>query len=254
MEAEPLDLAPLGALPRLNHLMLQQGFYQELHQLKCLTRLDCIDATITHTQEFTPTLQHLEVQESYLHNKHAQGLSVCTALTQLVWCSALMLENDKEVYLDEDLSIVPSNMRLLTQLHTLHLDTDTPTDNCAYLHWVSEITSLQDLIICFSSSDINVVQCASMLTRLTRLQIRGLCATPDEPPAVNVDIDWHRLQALQELSICTVKLKLGNSVAGLVQLRHLRLSSFIGITFDGQHVIDRLFCCCHQISSCPSMS
>lgn len=103
-EAEPLDLAPLGALPRLNHLMLQQGFYQELHQLKCLTRLDCIDATITHTQEFTPTLQHLEVQDSYLHNKHAQGLSVCTALTQLVWCSALMLENDKEVYLDEDLS------------------------------------------------------------------------------------------------------------------------------------------------------
>ena len=58
--AERLDLAPLGFLPRLNHVVLI-GCFQGLHHLAGLTRLDCTNAFIWDVQKFTPTLHHLEI-------------------------------------------------------------------------------------------------------------------------------------------------------------------------------------------------
>ena len=45
--------------------------------------------------------------------------------------------------------------------------------------------------------------------------------------------EWHRLHALQDLSICSVRLQFGNGVAGLMHLYHLKSVSFAGSTFDG---------------------
>ena len=50
----------------------------------------------------------------------------------------------------------------------------------------------------------------------------------DELPVANVDIEWHRLHALQDLSICHVRLQLGQGTVGLLQLHHLRHISFAG--------------------------
>ena len=44
----------------------------------------------------------------------------------------------------------------------------------------------------------------------------------------NVDIEWHRLHVLQDLSICRVRLQLGQGIVGLLQLHHLRHISFAG--------------------------
>ena len=92
---QDLDLAPLGVLPTLKHLLLA-GQFQQLHCLAGLTRLECNGAIVSGVQEFAPNLQYLRADDSDLLGIHTQGLSSCTALTQLILNSAhLQLNNNK---------------------------------------------------------------------------------------------------------------------------------------------------------------
>ena len=229
--AERLDLAPLGGLPRLQHLVLH-GQFQELHHLAGLTRLECIMAVVADVQEFAPSLEDLTIEDSHLLDMHTQGFSSCTALTHLELSNVSLMDSNEKEYLDADLSVIPTNIELLTQLHTLHLSTssDEGIAHTANLGWISHLTSLQDLSISCDRSRGQVLQDVLSLTRLTRLDILGLSDSLNK--VLDLNIEWHRLQALQELSLCKCRLHLGHDVAGLLQLHHLRHISFAESTID----------------------
>ena len=135
-------MAPLGVLPTLKHLLLV-GQFQQLHCLAGLTRLECSEALVSGVGEFAPNLQYLRAVDSHLLGIHTQGLSSCTALTQLILNVPHLEDNNENMYLDSALSLVPSNIGLLTQLHTLELGTDSEAQDVANLQWITELTSLQ---------------------------------------------------------------------------------------------------------------
>ncbi|KAL3155098.1 hypothetical protein ABBQ38_011160 [Trebouxia sp. C0009 RCD-2024] len=244
---ERLDLESLGSLPKLKHLVLD-GDFRELQHLAGLTHLECIEAGVSGIQAFkcASILQFLEVHHSCLSEFQTQGLSICTALTQLVWSDSSLTDHHDHLYLDSNMNQVPAKIALLTRLHTLHLTTGDG-EKAANLEWISNLTSLHALSVSFGISYGQVAQHALPLTNLTQLSIQGLPYSLDEPFAamagnevdpvyvLNIDVGWHRLQALQELFLCDCKLKLGSGVAGLFQLHRLRHISFAGSTIhDGK--------------------
>lgn len=226
--AHGLDLTPLRVLPSLTNLILS-GSFRQLHQLTGLTRLVCIRAWVSERQAFAPMLQHLEFQTSSLSGINTQGLSACTALTQLVWRNALMQDSNQEWYLDSALSVVPTDIGLLTQLHTLDLSIGPRAEFSPILEWLTELISLQELRVNFCRCD--VIHHALLLTQLTCLKVLGQPDWVRELPFVHLEGEWHRLQALQELCICQLILQLGKGFAGLLQVECLRQISFAGNTF-----------------------
>lgn len=221
---QQLDVAALGLLSSLSHLKLT-GRFKGLHHLVGLTLLECTSAIVVGVQELAPTLQHLVFTDSFLDGIHVQGLSAFTALTQLVLNHAL-LAGISGLYLDQDLTVVPANVGLLTQLHTLVLSKFGYKHEVAKLAWIAELTRLQDLRISFYNSQ--QVDYALLLAKLTRLDISGLNDHDVVSQTMNIDCEWHKLQSLQEKSICRFSLRLGRGIASLLQLQHLRHMSFKG--------------------------
>ena len=194
---EALDLTSLGVLPNLNHLNLS-GRFKQLHHLTCLSRLVCTHVGLYETQAFAPTLQHLAVDFSYMTGIHAQGLSLNTALTQLVWRNSLMWDINQGVHFNPSFSVRPTNLGLLTQLHTLELRTDYGSDDVTNLEWVTELTSLQELSVTFCC---HIMQHVLLLTKLTCLKVSGQRhKTQKSVPDANLDIEWQRLQ--DSCSLC----------------------------------------------------
>ena len=234
-DPDVLDLAPLGSLPSLNHLVLQVGHFKDLHHLSGLTRLACKHAIVSGVQRLAPTLQHLQIEHGIFDGIDTQGLSACPDLTQLVLINAVVVGNNDVMYLNSAMSLVPANIELLTQLHTLHISAlpRNYSRAVANLAWVSLLTSLEDLSIRFEHAPDDMLRNAFLLTKLTRLVLTGNSQLPDD--ASDLGIEWHRLQALQTLSIHA--LHLGPSVAGLLRLRHLRQVSFSAVTLrsDSDH-------------------
>ena len=152
-------------LPSLSHLILE-GSYKQLHNLVGLMELECSSAKISDVQELAPKLQLLAIRNSSLLGVCMQGLSSCTALTQLELENPCSIQENGQEYLDRGLSLNPTNIRLLAQLHTLQLHTH---DNLveANVEWISQLTSLQDLSMSFGGRHENVIQHVLLLTRVT---------------------------------------------------------------------------------------
>ena len=127
-EDSTIDLAPLGVLPSLRSLALRGGRYDGLSHLTRLTRLDFTDALNSDDSQLAPTLQHLSVQDGDLDDVPCeQGLSTCTALTQLVFNK---VRYSSGLY-DEDRMAAcglteANDTQLLTQLRTLDITTYMP--------------------------------------------------------------------------------------------------------------------------------
>ena len=208
-----LDLSPLGGLPKLSHLALK-GAFRELYHLTGLTRLVCSQCEI-YGVKFPTTLQYLDIEASTLLRVQEQGFAACIALTQLVLLDALtegfMDTNDDLVWATDMSDVVgmSSSFGFPTQLERLQLSTGT--SHPASLEGISNLISLQELGIFLtetyhssdsdSNSDIDrdsdVLQHVSLLTQLTYLTISTRGHFCGEAPMVNVDIEWHRLHALQ---------------------------------------------------------
>lgn len=135
----------------------------------------------------------------------------------------------------------------LGQLHTLELNNIVWADSViSNVIWISTLTSLKDLSVCFHSNDIYLIRHALLLTILTRLhilaQLRVGVIDVDDQPVLSIAMAWHKLQALQDLSICGFSLQLSpvecgfhtRGVAGLLRLPHLRVVSFVGSTTLGE--------------------
>ena len=191
---------------------------------------------------------HLVVQNSSLWGIHTKGLSGCTALTKLEFRRPHRTHSNKEVYLNPDLTLVHADIGLLTQLHTMDLTVSSNLDGRINLEWNSALTCLQDLSISFSGSHGKMLQHAAVLTNLTSLDItsRNAPSDPDGMSVLSIKIKWHRLQSLQCLSIRGVRLELGDGVAGLLQLHHLRKILFAGSMTDGEQNNGR---CCFFVQS-----
>lgn len=98
--------------------------------------------------DFVPTLQKLTVYDSSLLDIHTQDFSACTAMTQLeLWNTRLVKANGQH-YMDHALSLFPANIGLLTQLHTLCVNTGGSGAK-ANVEWISQLMSLQDIKMSF---------------------------------------------------------------------------------------------------------
>ena len=232
-QVDHLDLAPLGGLLRLNHLGLH-GRFKELHHLKGLTHLECNTSRVLDVHVFAPALQYLAIEESDLEGIHAQGLQACTALTHLLLENACLKGNNAEVYLDGNLSVVSTIIGQLTRLHTLSISTNITAHVLVQLNWVSELTSLQDLSMGFDQNHGSVFHHLSTLTKLTHWDIYGYDDL-DEAPVFHVDFEWHKLQALQYLSLESKKLSFGRNICGLLRLPQLQQCSFAGSATCGSY-------------------
>ena len=118
--------------------------------------------------------------------------------------------------------MIPTGMRFLTQLHTLHLSTGEIEDiyGVASLCGISQMIPLADLSMSFGKRDEDIMRGVTLLTNLTRLAVKGLGDC--EETEVNINIAWHKLRALQELSICNCTMRLGRRIHGLLKLDKLQ--------------------------------
>jgi len=256
--AAHLDLAPLQALPKLKDLILR-GNFRRVHHLAVLTGLECISGSVMGGQicKFAPILRRLVVDEGTLMGPNAQGVAACTALTELILEKACLsfgndCSSDDDDYSSGDdvnawgrwddgsdapyyntvystrgvFSMIPTGMRFLTQLHKLHLSTGEIEDLCgvANLCGISQMIPLADLSMSFGKCDEDIMQSVTLLTNLTRLAVKGLGDC--EETEVNINIAWHKLRALQELSICNCTMRLGRRIRGLLELDKLQQISF----------------------------
>ena len=162
-------------------------------------------------------------------------------LGQLVLGDCILRVHGGKLYWDEDMTVVPVNIVMLTQLHTLHLSSSSTDfgDPQPNFGWVSQLASLQDLtVICDYSHD-QLLQHALLLTNLTRLHIAGVVQQNISirhcVKVLNIDIEWHRLQALQELLLCNYTLLPGQNLCGLLQLQHLKHISLSVSTVNYEH-------------------
>ena len=230
---ESLDLQPLQGLQLLKCLHLQ-GCYHQLDHLASLTSLCCVHAQVVNNQDcsFVPVLQCLKLVNSTFLGLHTQSLSACTALTELIFESSCLSDKDGKDYIDEDLSLVPSRMTLLTELRKLHLSTGfREITKAAHLEWISHLTFLEDLSISSGDCQSNVLQPMSQLVNLTRLVFTG---SDGHWPALTADLDWHRFQGLNILVIHNCKVLLGPGIGGLLLLPKLKQISFDACEFLGE--------------------
>lgn len=169
------------------------------------------DGDLTLKQNHLEVHQHLAIITSGLWGVNIQGLSAYKALTKLVWRCSLMRDINHHIYLDPPLSVIPTNIDLLTQLSTLDLSTHTRASGVTSLEWVTKLTSLQMTLCCC-----DVIQHVLSLTKLTYLNVSDQRRwIQDTLPEANLDMDRHRLQDLQELYMSQVMLQLGQGTAGL---------------------------------------
>ncbi len=116
--------------------------------------------------------------------------------------------------------MISTGMGLLTQLHKLHLSTGQNLHSVADLCWISQMTPLADLSMSFGKCYEDIMQGVTLLTNLTRLAVEGL--DDIQKAEVYVSIAWHKLQALQELSICNCSMQFGPGIGGLPKLDKLQ--------------------------------
>lgn len=86
-----------------------------------------------------------------------------------------------------------------------------------------------------------MIQPILLLTSLTRLCL-GPCDSVWELSQLSIVIEWHKLQALQHLSMRHSDVQL-DDLAGLLQLQHVRTISLYKCTINGEDFAEFI---CHQ--------
>lgn len=120
---------------------------------------------------------------------------------------------------------MPVGRPLSSQLHTLHLLTDNNQTQSLAVNWIYDLSSLEDIAIECNHCDVDLLVRFTNLTNLTKLIFRGCLST-----CVNLDIEWHHLQAFQFLSIECCTVVCGPRLVSLLQLERLTHVCFDGIT------------------------
>ena len=136
------DLSPLGNLPKLTDLLLCGDFFA-LDRLQHLTSLQLQDsvAKATDNCKFASVFQELTLEHSDLHGLHTRGLSACTSLIMLQLRESVLYDQNEDLQLPKNLSVMPTGIPLSSQLHTLHLVTDNDQTKSLAVNWIHELSS-----------------------------------------------------------------------------------------------------------------
>ena len=165
------------------------------------------------------------MEDSHLHGLHTQGLSACSSLRLLQLSQSVIFDQNHDLQLLTNLSIMPLGRPLSSQLHTLHLLTDNDQTESLAVNWIHELSSLKDIAIKCNYCNLDLMVCLTNLTNLTKLIVQGDLFT-----CISLDIEWHHLQALQFLSIEGFTVVCGQRLVSLLQLERLTHVCFDGIT------------------------
>ncbi|KAL0050789.1 hypothetical protein WJX82_007234 [Trebouxia sp. C0006] len=169
------DLAPLQALPKLKDLVLR-GNFRRVHHLAVLTGLECISGSVMGGQicKFAPILRRLVVDEG--DDVNAWGR----------WDDGSDAPYYNTVYSTRGVfSMIPTGMRFLTQLHTLHLSTGEIEDiyGVASLCGISQMIPLADLSMSFGKCDEDIMRGAFLVVG-TSASSRELAFVASTAPAM----------------------------------------------------------------------
>ena len=169
-----LHLTPSQALPKLRSLWLA-GSFDGLASLRHLTHLRCYAATIdcSGSCNLMTALQHLDMKNTTLENSDDRGLSICQGLRKLTLQKSKVIGAHSVLYA-ADHSYTPVGMSLLTNLARLSLTCNLRTAGPISLAWISELTTLQDLYIRYTTTDSGLIEKLACLSSL--VSGLGICS------------------------------------------------------------------------------
>ena len=169
-----LHLTPSQALPKLRSLWLA-GSFDGLASLRHLTHLRCYAATIdcSGSCNLMTALQHLDMKNTTLENSDDRGLSICQGLRKLTLQKSKVIGAHSVLYA-ADHSYTPVGMSLFTNLARLSLTCNLRTAGPISLAWISELTTLQDLYIRYTTTDSGLIEKLACLSSL--VSGLGICS------------------------------------------------------------------------------
>ena len=204
--------------------MLLGSTYAGLDTLSHLTRLEVSSSEIHCVDDckFASSLKSLLVRESSLIRFHTNGLSACSSLQSLQLESATIraVNNvDNLAISDVEQPIVPGSLSALDALTALRCNISN-IDLPVRLHWLSHLTSLQDLHLDVRLHQLVFPKATSSLKQLTKLDIVA-------DAQINFNFNWAELVGLKEMLISgsfEIPYNLVD-VALIKALKHVRLAS-----------------------------
>lgn len=231
-----VDLSALQGLSDLSRLWLLEGSFTKLSALRSLSHLLLKKAQVTSDQDcgFVSKLKQLDLVHSDMQGFHQLGLSACSQLKSLRLSRSTLEDKHGNGQLDLDLDVVPENLSSLSKLTHLQLG-GTPVQ----IHeqdWLTDLTALKELTVKLAASGPGSLHPLLSLTQLTNIALRGAASGTE----VVLDIAWHLLPALQQLSFSKFVVQIDKySAASLLQLARLR-----DIAFTDVNTADPQSCLC----------
>ena len=239
MHYEYVDVAPLKQLPKLSHVELSDGRFNNFQFLSHVTKVSFDHATVS-ADDFTPApwacigqLCELRVINSQVHKVHPQGLAGLTSLKVLECVHATISGHDDRHDLDIYLSLRFADEQLprkgltdLVCLSKVYLETaGMCTSGSGYIQMpgmLKHLTALQDLSIVTHSS-VFCNSAFSQLSLLTQLVIRSAQdLTHDTDCRMHLGyIDWKSLHWLRNVEIGYFKFETRETIWELAELEHL---------------------------------
>ena len=244
-----LHLTPSQALPKLRSLWLA-GSFDGLASLRHLTHLRCYAATIdcSGSCNLMTALQHLDMKNTTLENSDDRGLSICQGLRKLTLQKSKVTGAHSVLYA-ADHSYTPVGMSLFTNLARLSLTCNLRTAGPISLAWISELTTLQDLYIRYTTIDSGLIKKLACLSSLARLVVSGYAHLADVSPTLNLDFGWCSLTALKQFSLCHSRFAMGPGTASLLRLQLLTEIAFHNGTLQAISSIEHYAALIHSFTT-----
>lgn len=231
-----VNLAPLGALPRLTTLVLCDGPFSDIHVLQHLTALTLWQVTLI-SQDWTSIskLQRLTLSYSAWSGLEF-GLTVCTALTSLKCLNSVVTAADAAHIMklrDDNVYNLqtPINFSTMNQIHDLSLQC-TGTIRGADNGFIFAMYNLVNLHMNFGSvsrgSLIDLSAHMDIDNRLTRLsKLEKLSLHLNGSSTLRLMVDWGCMSTLRQVQFHASRISMSEGILGISHLKHLR-----SLTFD----------------------
>ena len=229
---DPLDLAPLHALPVLRNLYLRRGRYDVSAMQAGLTSLALESAQVTcsSTGNFIGTLQRLNVTDSKLGGPPEISLSCYTTLETAFICNAEIGLAGEDTHLDirgDSMPRLPARLSALNCLTSLTLWVHgCSVDDVDYagLYTLGSLKRL-DLTYVPAAGRVNPA-IDSRLTQLSKLEDFQVQCGYDIQNTLTLDVSWHLLVNLCAVEFHAGIFQFGQNILGFLQLKCLKSLAF----------------------------
>ncbi len=230
----PLDLKPLQSLTSLKGLSLKCGDFIVDQLPPNLTGLTLTVSALTARQPCScvTSLRNLTMSDGAVLNLHPQGVSACSALTQLDCSDSSIVAEDPLMVVGLDfcdnfsIPIVFSSLRRLVNL-SLSIQS-FPEDNLD-MSCLNGLTAPQSLSVSTHEVSASATAGLTNLSRLTYLNlcIWGGCEGPANPDLVlKLDMGWCQMQLLRTCCISAPFLACDKRILQMVGMCNLKTLHF----------------------------